>query len=56
MRHPSSAMRFGIAVVALPRLGEKSLSRAMFRTVGSLMRWERPKALDPYGFRPGDHE
>jgi hypothetical protein len=27
-RHRSSAMRFGIAVVALPRLDEKSLSRA----------------------------
>jgi hypothetical protein len=27
-RHRSSAMRSGIAVVALPRLDEKSLSRA----------------------------
>jgi hypothetical protein len=29
-RHRSSAMRYGIAVVALPRLDEKSLSRASF--------------------------
>jgi hypothetical protein len=30
-RHRSSAMRSGIAVVALPRLDEKSLSRASDR-------------------------
>jgi hypothetical protein len=35
-RHRSSAMRRGIAVVALPRLDEKSLSRTsyLFATVG----------------------
>jgi hypothetical protein len=64
-RHRSSAMRRGIAVVALPRLDEKSLSRTsyLFATVGGdRMQTSLTQSLAPGsgrvitnnpGYRPG---
>jgi hypothetical protein len=56
-RHRSSAMRSGIAVVALPRLDEKSLSRArrsaaVIATTTYNLSWRK----DLLVLRPGDHE
>jgi hypothetical protein len=56
-RHRSSAMRFGIAVVALPRLDEKSRSRA--RCLSALAEAGVIEPVRRNGvsvLRPGDHE
>jgi hypothetical protein len=50
-------MRSGIAVVALPRLGEKSLSRARDLSTQAFLTLKRRRWLrDLDVLRPGDHE
>jgi hypothetical protein len=56
-RHRSSAMRFSIAVVALPRLDEKSLSRATRISAEIEMTvYNFSGRNDLHVLRPGDHE
>jgi hypothetical protein len=56
-RHRSSAMRCGIAVVALPRLDEKSLSRASgLSALAAATAYNPVRPNDFLVLRPGDHE